>query len=207
MSYIKLGSCLYITMDMCLHLDKQLGWSRAMWWVETSGWTNRRLAGEIWCLNSTMTSWGDGKADQNSQHDITSGISLGMCPTNERHHYIVTMSLIGWANTYWLDWSLSHYLATCMVNFLAQQFSLFSTIVYWTYNCLRFYLISGTWYVKVMNGSFSCPGKQIIPYHANCRKLSNIRHTKPPKLNVSRLDLLLSLRNMLEPSVKWRMKM
>ena len=39
------------------------------------------------------------------------------------------------------------------------------------------------------------------------RKLSNISHTKPYKLNVSRLDLQMSLRNILEPSVKWRMKM
>ena len=29
----------------------------------------------------------------------TPGISLGMRPANERHHYIVTMSLIGWAHT------------------------------------------------------------------------------------------------------------
>ena len=28
------------------------------------------------------------------------GISLGKRPANERHHYNVTMSLIGWAHTY-----------------------------------------------------------------------------------------------------------
>ena len=34
----------------------------------------------------------------------TTGISLGMRPANDRHRYIVTTSLIGWANTYtWTD--------------------------------------------------------------------------------------------------------
>ena len=39
------------------------------------------------------------------------------------------------------------------------------------------------------------------------RKIFNIRHTKSHKLNVPRLGLQLSLRNILKPGVKWRMKM
>ena len=39
------------------------------------------------------------------------------------------------------------------------------------------------------------------------RKVSNIRRTKPENVNVSRLGLQLSLRNILKPSVGWRMKM
>ena len=39
------------------------------------------------------------------------------------------------------------------------------------------------------------------------RKFSNIRCTKSQNLNVSHLGLQLSLRNILKPSVKWRMKM
>ena len=39
------------------------------------------------------------------------------------------------------------------------------------------------------------------------RKISNIRHTKSPNLNVSRLGLQLSLHNILKPSVGRRMKM
>ena len=39
------------------------------------------------------------------------------------------------------------------------------------------------------------------------RKVSNIRRTKCQILNVSRLGFQLSLRNILKPSVKWRMKM
>ena len=41
----------------------------------------------------------------------------------------------------------------------------------------------------------------------NCRQTSNISGTKPKNLNVSRLVLQLSLPDLLEPSVKWRMKM
>ena len=39
------------------------------------------------------------------------------------------------------------------------------------------------------------------------RKVSNIRRTKSPNSNVSHLCLQLPLRNILKPSVKWRMKM
>ena len=39
------------------------------------------------------------------------------------------------------------------------------------------------------------------------RKISNISRTKSPNSNVSRLGLQLSLRNILKPDVKWRMKM
>ena len=39
------------------------------------------------------------------------------------------------------------------------------------------------------------------------RKISNIRRTEYHNLNFSRLDLRLSLRNILEPGVKLRMKM
>ena len=42
---------------------------------------------------------------------------------------------------------------------------------------------------------------------SNYRKFSNIRRTKSQNLIVSRLRLQSSLRNMLKPSVKWRMKM
>ena len=38
------------------------------------------------------------------------------------------------------------------------------------------------------------------------RKISNIRRTKSLNLNVSRLGLQLSLRNILKPSVGWRVK-
>ena len=41
----------------------------------------------------------------------------------------------------------------------------------------------------------------------NYRKLSNIRRTKSQNLNVSHFGLQLSLRNVLKPSVGWRMKM
>ena len=41
----------------------------------------------------------------------------------------------------------------------------------------------------------------------NYRKVSNIRRTKSQNLNISRLGLQLSLRNILKPGVKWRMKM
>ena len=48
------------------------------------------------------------------------------------------------------------------------------------------------------------------PYLCDCgyidyRKISNIRRTKSQNLNVSRLGLQVSLRNILKPSVKWRM--
>ena len=39
------------------------------------------------------------------------------------------------------------------------------------------------------------------------RKISNIRHTETPNLNVSRLALQLSLPNLMKPCVKSRMKM
>ena len=39
------------------------------------------------------------------------------------------------------------------------------------------------------------------------RKISNIRRTKSQSLNISHLGLQSSLRNIFEPSVKWRMKM
>ena len=43
--------------------------------------------------------------------------------------------------------------------------------------------------------------------HKNCRKISNIRRTKSPNLNVSRLVLQLSLPNPMKPDVRSRMKM
>ena len=43
--------------------------------------------------------------------------------------------------------------------------------------------------------------------HNKCRKISNIRCTKSPNLNVSRLVLQLSLHNPMKPGVKSRMKM
>ena len=39
------------------------------------------------------------------------------------------------------------------------------------------------------------------------RKITNIRATKSPNLHVSRLGFQLSLHNIVEPSVKWRMQM
>ena len=39
------------------------------------------------------------------------------------------------------------------------------------------------------------------------RKIYNMRRTKIQNLNVSRIGLQLSMRNILKPSVKWRMKM
>ena len=44
-------------------------------------------------------------------------------------------------------------------------------------------------------------------FQLNYRKLSNTRRTKSQILNVSRLGLQLSLRNILKPSAKWKMKM
>ena len=44
-------------------------------------------------------------------------------------------------------------------------------------------------------------------HYLNYRKVSNIRRAKSQNLNVSHLDLQLSLRNIMRPSVKWRMKM
>ena len=39
------------------------------------------------------------------------------------------------------------------------------------------------------------------------RNISNIKRTKSQNLNVSRLGLKLTLRNIFKPSVKWRRKM
>ena len=41
----------------------------------------------------------------------------------------------------------------------------------------------------------------------NYRKISNISRTKSQNLNGSRLGLQLFLRNILQPIVRWRMKM
>ena len=49
--------------------------------------------------------------------------------------------------------------------------------------------------------------RNVVSIHKNYRKISNIRHIKSQNLNVPRLALHLSLRNILKPSVKWRMKM
>ena len=46
-----------------------------------------------------------------------------------------------------------------------------------------------------------------IPRAAYYRKISNIRRTKFHNSNVSHFGLPLSLRNILKPGVKWRMKM
>ena len=43
--------------------------------------------------------------------------------------------------------------------------------------------------------------------HLNYRQISNISRTKSQNLNVSRHVLQLSLRNLLKPGVKSRMKM
>ena len=52
-------------------------------------------------------------------------------------------------------------------------------------------------------------GDLVVPYGVidHYRKISNIRCTKIQNLNVSGIGLQLSLRNILKPSVKWKMKM
>ena len=50
-------------------------------------------------------------------------------------------------------------------------------------------------------------GKHFADGIFNYRKISNISRTKSQNLNVSCIDLQLSLRIILKPSVKWRMKM
>ena len=49
--------------------------------------------------------------------------------------------------------------------------------------------------------------KEMAEIEINYRKISNIRRAKSQNLNVSLLDLQLSLRNILKPGVKWSMKM
>ena len=68
--------------------------------------------------------------------------------------------------------------------------------------------------MKIMNIGFSTFRESLSMarqsetlHNSTYRKLSIIRRTKFPNLNVSRLDLQLSLRNILKPSVKWKMKM
>ena len=59
-------------------------------------------------------------------------------------------------------------------------------------------------YIKVPQNTFA-----IVKYKHKCqayRKLSNIRRTKSPNLNVSRLVLQLSLLTPMKPAVKSRMK-
>ena len=46
-----------------------------------------------------------------------------------------------------------------------------------------------------------------VPLFGIYRKISNIRRTKSPNLNVSRLVFQLSLPNPMKPGVKSRMKM
>ena len=46
-----------------------------------------------------------------------------------------------------------------------------------------------------------------LPSKGTYRQVSNIRRTESQNLNVSRLGLQLSLRNILKPGVKPRMKM
>ena len=47
----------------------------------------------------------------------------------------------------------------------------------------------------------------IMSYVSVELKFSNIRGTKSPNFNISRLDLQLPLHNILKPSAKWIMKM
>ena len=56
---------------------------------------------------------------------------------------------------------------------------------------------SGTCAILVLRNGKKC----------NYHKISNIRRTKSQNLNVSHLFLQLSLRNILKPSIMWRMKM
>ena len=66
----------------------------------------------------------------------------------------------------------------------------------------------------IVYGLYGCRGS---PYNLNTsaeierktsyRKISNIRRTKSQNVNVSRLGLQLSLRNIFKPSAKWRTKM
>ena len=51
------------------------------------------------------------------------------------------------------------------------------------------------------------PQEKHIFLYLKYSKVSNIRCTKCKNLNVSHLSLQLSLRNILKPSVKWKMKM
>ena len=46
-----------------------------------------------------------------------------------------------------------------------------------------------------------------VPIHDGYRRISNIRRTEPPNVDVSRLVLQLSLPNPIKPGVKSRMKM
>ena len=60
---------------------------------------------------------------------------------------------------------------------------------------------------EILKRSFNNPHLRSPPLiRPNYRKISNIRRTKSPNLNVSRLVLLLSLPNPTKPGVKSRMK-
>ena len=60
------------------------------------------------------------------------------------------------------------------------------------------------------NGNPNCLVNDVaetVSYHTKYRKISNINNTKSQNLNASLLGLQLPLRNILKPSIKWRMKM
>ena len=67
--------------------------------------------------------------------------------------------------------------------------------------CWRVLLCTCLWTLQTFNSLDD------MSWQAVYRKVSNIRRTKYQNSNVSRLGLQLSLRNILKPSVKWRMKM
>ena len=72
--------------------------------------------------------------------------------------------------------------------------------------------ISGQWVnFPYLLPAESCPVMsddwQIDQSIAIYRKISNMRCTKIENLNVSHIGLQLSMRNILKPSLKWRMKM
>ena len=128
---------------------------------------------------------------------ILSGLILGLCPANERWHYFVTTPLIGWVQAYNQPWLCC--IETC--SFWGWQWAVFAPacstrhqhyvqLKKCTLHALLCLVV--VWYRLVL--------------YIYC-KISNIRRTKSQNLNVSRLSLQLSLRNILKLSVKWRMKM
>ena len=65
-----------------------------------------------------------------------------------------------------------------------------------------------SWYNSSLNHVMACSLMVALSYQLyQYRKISNIRRTKSPNLNVSRLFLQLSLPNPMKPGVKSRMKM
>ena len=68
-------------------------------------------------------------------------------------------------------------------------------VIWWLFTWLQF------------QGSFCVCAQPMRDDVTMYRKISNISRTKSQNSNVSRLGLQLSLRNILKPCVKWRMKM